>query len=539
MRRKDSGKGATHPQFPGEPAVSGGLIQKEPVIYMRRGRKAALWLAVCLALAAVFQGNVANAATDMSDVAIAMAVADGKRDLADEGGEPAAEAATGGAATGRIRNVYLHNKDNIIPADYDREFFRVGDHGVLTFSGEHIDNMAPGAPSSAIEGMRSFESGDSYEGTEISYSVDKPEILTIDKTNHLYRILAGGEATVIITAKIKVEDPTESTGYREERWLAKFTFIIMGDARGTSLSKKIVTTYMVYDTIGAADVELIDCPDLKYYSFDYRSSNSEMLVDVSLDPIDKKVHIQSYVEGTSTITLILNGSELKLKFINKLTSISTDHHVMDVGDDFVIKILKYKGSFKWRSTRPSVATVSKSGIVRGKNVGNTVIYARFKGLTGTQRIGCAVSVVKKGRTKVLKKAIRIGDTCSYSQPMRMQKGYYDCSSLVWRAYAQIGKYFGLRKYAPTAAEEARWCAAKGRILGEWDYDKIQDMVYRPGDVLFRTGARNGRYLGIYHVEMFAGYKVIGFDGDEPMLSMCWANRPDNYYEPCGDIFGRP
>ncbi|MEE3467112.1 MAG: Ig-like domain-containing protein [Eubacterium sp.] len=440
---------------------------------------------------------------------------------------------------GETRDVRLHNKDNIMPAEYDREFFHVGDHGFLTFSKDLESLDLAGAPSNVRSNIANIAQGDDFAGVKITYSSDKPEILTIDEDKHIYRILRGGEATVILTAKVKVQDSTQPKGYREETWLAKFTFIIMGDTSGTKLAKDKITTYMIYDTIGAADVELEDCPDLKYYSFDYTSSNSEMLVDVSLDPIDKLIHVQSYVEGKSEITIRLNGHELKLTFENKLTGINKDHHVMDIGDSVQLKITKYKGDLKWKSTNKSVATVTQDGIVYGKKVGNAVVYAEISGIHGEQRIGCAVSVVKKNHTKVLSTAIAIGKTCLYSQPMRMQPGFYDCSSLVWRAYKQIGKWFGLKKYAPTAASECQWCAKKKRILEKWTLEGVQKMKYRPGDLLFRVGANNGRYLGIYHVEMFAGYRVVGFDGKTPMLSMCWANRPDDYYEPCDDLFARP
>ena len=96
-------------------------------------------------------------------------------------------------------------------------------------------------------------------------------------------------------------------------------------------------------------------------------------------------------------------------------------------------------------------------------------------------------------------ATQIGATRSYSQPMRMLPGYYDCSSLVWMAYSRIGRYFGMKKFAPTAASEAQWCEKHNKLLGEWTWEKFNNMEYLPGDLLFRVGAANGRYLGIYHV----------------------------------------
>ena len=438
------------------------------------------------------------------------------------------------------RDVRLHNKDNVMPAEYDREYFHVGDHGFLTFASVHAMADMNGAPSYVRQSMANLITVDEFKGTKIDYSVDKPDVLTIDQDKHLYRILKGGEATVIISAKVKVPDPTKLSGYTMERWLAKFTFIVMGDAGAAKFEKKKVVSYIVNDSVGSADVQLKDCPDLKYYSFDYASSNSDMCVKAELDPLNKKLHLESYIEGESTITVWLNGKKIKLKLENRQTGIDKTHHIMDVGDVSQLKIEKYHGKVKWKSTNKKVVTVDKEGNIIGKKPGNAVVYAKLEGLFEDQLVGCAVSVVKKGMTAVVEEGAKIGKNCLYSQPLRMSPGFYDCSSLVWMAYRLVGIDFGLDKYAPTAASECQWLAEQNKILGKWDREQIQKMVYRPGDLLFRVGADNGRYLGIYHVEMFAGYRVMGFDEDgEPILAMCWANRPDDYYDPCEDIMGRP
>ena len=56
------------------------------------------------------------------------------------------------------------------------------------------------------------------------------------------------------------------------------------------------------------------------------------------------------------------------------------------------------------------------------------------------------------------------------------------------------------------------------------------MKLNPGDLMFETGADNGRYLGIYHVEMFTGYVVAYYGSDgKPVLYETWGARPDGYY----------
>ena len=439
-------------------------------------------------------------------------------------------------AADKTRDVRVFNKQNVIPVDYDKEYFHVGDHGFITFAEEPETLDCPGAPTDARKNIARNATGDELEGTKISYSVDNPEVLTINEEKHTYRILAGGEATVILSAKVSRPDGAAPGGVREETWLAKYTFIVMGDASGVLPEDEIVISYMVYDSVGSADVYLMNCPNLRYYSFDYTSSNSDMLVQASFDPWTQILHMESGVAGISELTVYLNGTPIQVTFDNRLTTISSDRLILDEGDTTQLTIEQFGGHVKWHSTNPDVAEVSKTGLGTGKEIGNTIIYTKI----GHSRIGCAVSVVPVGHAEVVETAIQIGATRSYSQPMRMMPGYYDCSSLVWMAYSRIGRYFGVTKFAPTAASEAYWCEKHNRLLGEWTWEKFYNMEYLPGDVLFRVGANNGRYLGIYHVEMFAGYRVTGFDEDgEPELAMCWANRPDNNYEPCGDIMGRP
>ena len=87
----------------------------------------------------------------------------------------------------------------------------------------------------------------------------------------------------------------------------------------------------------------------------------------------------------------------------------------------------------------------------------------------------------------------------------MQKGYYDCSSYVWRSYASDKFYIGGSKnWAPTAADLAKWCADKGyvKLNGKIKYSKMM-----PGDLIFECGADNGRYKGIYHVDLYVGNGV--------------------------------
>ena len=108
----------------------------------------------------------------------------------------------------------------------------------------------------------------------------------------------------------------------------------------------------------------------------------------------------------------------------------------------------------------------------------------------------------------------------------MQSGYYDCSSLVWRAYKKAGvtvvKNTG---WAPVAADIGRWLiVTKNRDYWKMTYNRVIKFKFKPGDLGFQTGSSNGRYKGIYHVEMFAGYEYEGYSGDTAVVGPIWANR---------------
>ncbi|MCR4604440.1 MAG: hypothetical protein K5639_00385 [Eubacterium sp.] len=428
------------------------------------------------------------------------------------------------------RDVVMSNGYQGSEDDYNYDYFNIGDHGLLTFSNDYL--QFPECPPATTE----TQAVDEFNGINITYTVEGEGVVEIDEKTHNYTLTGGGKATVTLEAKkVDEEDPDEP-----EVFTGTYVFLVTEDMTGVTLEKNEVALYTVpaYGiTDASTTVALLDCPDMTYSTLSYTVSNKKVSAEIYINERKRVLDISASGKGTATVNLIINGTAFELKLTVGKLSINKDTCYVDKGKTVKLKISGYSGKPDWQTTVKSVATVNSSGKVKGKKIGTTIIYADIEGV----RIGCAVSVVKKGMTKVVNKAIKIGKTCKYSQPKRMQKKYYDCSSLVWKSYKQIGKYFGLRYWAPTAADEAKWCSKKKKLLGKWSWKKLKKFTYRPGDLLFRVGAKNGRYKGIYHVEMFAGYRVVGFDKKgKALINMCWANRYDNYYDDCyGDIMGRP
>lgn len=85
--------------------------------------------------------------------------------------------------------------------------------------------------------------------------------------------------------------------------------------------------------------------------------------------------------------------------------------------------------------------------------------------------------------------------CRYSQAERFKPNVYDCSSFVYRMYKEFGidiSYQGMS----TAAGIAKGFVENRKVI-------IQNQL-QPGDLIFYSSARNGRYLNITHVAMYIG-----------------------------------
>lgn len=81
--------------------------------------------------------------------------------------------------------------------------------------------------------------------------------------------------------------------------------------------------------------------------------------------------------------------------------------------------------------------------------------------------------------------------CQYSQERRYEEGYYDCSSLVQRCYAQFG--VNLPAIAST----------QGQYMVEHGLEVTEDIL-EPGDVIFYSYENNGQFRNISHVAIYIG-----------------------------------
>jgi hypothetical protein len=285
---------------------------------------------------------------------------------------------------------------------------------------------------------------------------------------------------------------------------------------------------------------VLDSDTMQSLSYSCKSSKKKVVSYVDMEIRDNVIQlsVSPNKAGTTTLTIKIEGKTFKVKLKLTEVKISETSCLISKSGSKKLKISGYSGSVKWSSTRSSVATVSSNGTVKGKAYGNTVIVAKI----GDAKVGCAVSVIPASLIKVCNRGRYMGTNWKYSQPLRTKNGYYDCSSLVWKAYKPYtGITFGSAGYPGTTVTESAWCKAKGRVLkGGFSYTKLQNMKINPGDIFFRSNSKKKAYSTTYHVEMFIGYECVGFDSDgKPVVASKWAARENGYDPYNGYIWARP
>ena len=224
--------------------------------------------------------------------------------------------------------------------------------------------------------------------------------------------------------------------------------------------------------------------------------------------------VYAKAEGSTAVKVKVDGKELS--FVIYVTDSNAGTHIVRMikGDT---KVLVPEGitvgvSVTYVSDHPKIASVDNSGTVTALKQGNAVITASF----GSESISYHVSV---GNNRKALQAVEAGEKVlgsTYSTQRRMEEGYYDCSSFIFRSFAPYGYLFGCKSAsdnAPVAADLALWCQEQQCVLSlEPVYDLDQLL---PGDLIFYSyGGNNNRFLNIDHVAIYSGYGTIIHASDE-------------------------
>lgn len=224
--------------------------------------------------------------------------------------------------------------------------------------------------------------------------------------------------------------------------------------------------------------------------------------------------VYAKAEGSTAVTLKADGRELSL--VIYVTDSNAGTHIVRMikGDQ---KVLVPDGitvgtSVTYTSDHPKIASVDAAGTVTALKQGNAVITASF----GINSVTYHVSV---GNNRKALQAVEAAEKVlgsAYSTAKRMEEGYYDCSSYVFRSFAPYGYLFGCsdaKENAPVAADLALWCQEQQCVLSMTPVYDLDQLL--PGDLIFYSyGGNNNRFLNIDHVAIYGGYGTILHASDE-------------------------
>ncbi len=444
-----------------------------------------------------------------------------------------------------LASAVLTEKENARKLSKKGSFATVGETGFFDIDREDTD---------------SFDEDDLEILTRITWFSNDQSILTVDSSTGAFRGVAAGHTSVYVTgyADYKVTSPTGAVSYsNEELFKVTVNISVLPDLSNASFDNTEADIYVNAGGMAAGD-EGVGCAkfvltgtdyvfdeetdagaisfsaDTKNFSYEFsenvftlyctKAGDNEITAQIGPKTFEFILHVKKIKQKGSISKLIVKGKSTTLNL----------YQASESGGK-AVKIDPSK--ITWKASNGRV-TVNSKGKVKGKKLGATCIRGTYQGFTYYWVVN--VSTAKKSKAIAAGRAIAKG---TYSQPRRMQEGFYDCSSLVWRAYKPLGYNFGSNYYAPVAATEGKYLYDRGKMIdGAIGKENTSKLKLRPGDLFFEGGQNNGRWNGIYHVEMFAGYSISYIDSvGKPVYMNTWVNRPDgNYgYGTSTDYVGRP
>ena len=196
----------------------------------------------------------------------------------------------------------------------------------------------------------------------------------------------------------------------------------------------------------------------QYISFSGISKYSKITWDMSHAPhvsivkYHNKASIVGNKAGSGVIKATVDGKKYNVNYTVYNPKFKSIKAVLAKKKTTTIKIDGITGltpTYKSRNT--AVATVDANGKIKGKGSGVTFVDVKLGSYTKTYR----VEVAATGMKTIISKAQKIVNTWKYNQGKRMQYGYYDCSSLVWKGYQVYKNYnkkLGSTSWAYTAGE---------------------------------------------------------------------------------------
>jgi len=210
-------------------------------------------------------------------------------------------------------------------------------------------------------------------------------------------------------------------------------------------------------------------------------------------------------KGMVKLSLDQDG-EIKKIYTLYVTKPNLTKSIYFVAKNDLSSVIEVKGTNEYSTLaffsekEKNVQVDNLTGVITPKKNKYSQVYAYVDGIWLFGRVsigsGKAVAALEAARQAIGKK---------YSQGKRMKKNYYDCSSLTWRSYEAAGLNMGNTSWALTASAQAKWCNKNGRLISK---KKLAVKKLKPGDLIFYSSGKNGRYRNISHVSIYTGMNTI-------------------------------
>lgn len=282
-----------------------------------------------------------------------------------------------------------------------------------------------------------------------------------------------------------------------------FSHVSISDPR---LKKNIVSVNLYHGWDNKPQIKLLGKSTDSTVRF--KSSN------ISVATIEGDGFINTLKTGKSIVTITVDKKVMKCKVLVSNPTLNKSYDIFKLGETtkMNLKGIAKGTNVRYSSNNTSVATVDNNGNISIKGYGEAFIYARVNGTKVKYLVGSAPDRA----IEACKNGSNIYATCEYSQEKRMSDGYYDCSSLVFKSYGRDAELLGgTYEWAPTAANMALHMENTGKVIA---YESINVTQMRPGDLAFIGESNNGRYLGIYHVQMYYGEQDPAIYGHVVMVA---------------------
>lgn len=341
---------------------------------------------------------------------------------------------------------------------------------------------------------------DDVKKKRVKYS----DCLNLDGINGRVTALSPGSISVIVT--LSVYD--EASG-KTDKYMDKCVVTVVKEENKTGLNY----TYL-NRAVGSKKIKLKVKNEKKGDVITWSSSDSKVA------KVNKNGELSAKSDGTAMITATVKRKKKTLSYTCEV------HVSTPVLDKNTITVRKGKtgkvnisgvvngDEVQWVVSDSKVAAVSIDGTVLGKAEGSTNVNVKIEGVS-LKLLICVEDRELGSPSEIIESAESLIG-CAYSVEKRMEEGYYDCSSYVFRVYAPFGYLFGCKSQddnAPTAADLGKWCDDNNCAVFKEPVSDLDKLI--PGDLIFYSyGKSNGRFLNIDHVAIYGGDGTILHASDE-------------------------